>query len=155
MSKEIEKQYGELSKKYKLPDFKELDSEFEISDIEKTNFLLRAIIRRIAEKLDFYTTMLEEILQPVTSNLYVIHETRFFDENEKRQMYNLYCRMMDFNRQSIIISLENNYDNEVDFINSFFNKWKEIKEELLVYVNKMKDSWHTESEIKEDLGYLG
>ena len=88
-NKETEKQYNELKKKYKLPDFKEIDFEFEVSDLEETNFLLRAIIRRIAEKLDFYSTMLEEILQPDTSNLYAMHEIRHFDDDEKKQMYEL------------------------------------------------------------------
>ena len=152
---EIEKQYNELRKKYKLPEFKEIDFEFEISDLEETNFLVRAIIRRIAEKLDFYTTMLEEILQPDTSNLYAMHETRFFDENEKKRMYDLYSKLMDFNRQSIEISLEHNEKNDSDFINDAFNEWKLLKQELLSFVKKMRDSWKIEADIKEDVGYLG
>lgn len=154
-NKEIEKKYNELRKKHKLPEFKEIDEEFEISGLEETNFLLRAIIRRIAEKLDFYTTMLEEILQPDTSNLYAMHETRFFDENEKNRMYDLYSRLMDFNRQSIELSLERNEKNDVDFINNIFNDWKQLKQELLRFVKKMRDSWKAEVGIKEDVGYLG
>ena len=155
MKKEIEKQYIELKKKYKLPDFKEIDFEFEISDIEETNFLLRGIIRKIAEKLDFYATMLEEVLQPDTSNLYAMHETRFFDENEKKQMYELYQKLMNFNRQSIEISLQHNENDDADFINNLLNEWKELKKELLMFVRKMRASWKTEADIKEDLGYLG
>ena len=152
----IETKYNELRKKLKLPEFKSLDSEFEISDLEETNFLLRAIIRRIAEKLDFYTTMLEEILQPDTSNLYAMHETKFFDEDEKKQMYELYTKLMNFNRQSIEVSLEHNENKEADFINSLFDEWKSLKQELLRFVKKMRASWKTEeADIKEDLGYLG
>ena len=154
-SEDIEKQYNELRKKFKLPEFKDLDNEFEISDLEETNFLLKAIIRRIAERFDFYTTMLEEVLQPDTSNLYAMHETRFFDENEKKRMYDLYSRLMNFNRQSIEVTLENNEKNAVDFINSIFNEWNGLKQELLGVINKMKSSWKTETYIKEDLGYLG
>src|SRR3989338_5016175 len=86
---EIEKQYNELRKKYMLPDFREMNTEFELSDLEETNFPVRAIMRRIAEKLDFYTTMLEELLQPDPSNLYSIHESRFFEEDEKKEMYEI------------------------------------------------------------------
>ena len=154
-SEDIEKQYNELRKKFKLPEFKDLDNEFEISDLEETNFLLKAIIRRIAERFDFYTTMLEEVLQPDTSNLYAMHETRFFDENEKKRMYDLYSRLMNFNRQFIEVTLENNEKNAVDFINSIFNEWNGLKQELLGVINKMKSSWKTETYIKEDLGYLG
>jgi len=154
-NKETEKQYNELRKRLKLPEFKEIDNEFEISDLEETNFLLRAIVRKIAEKLDFYSTMLEEILQPDTSNLYAMHETRFFDENEKKQMYDLYSKLMNFNRQSIEVSLGHNEKEDADFINNIYNDWKEFKQELLKYVNKMKASWKIEKDIKEDLGYLG
>src|SRR3989338_4563975 len=91
---EIEKQYSELKKKFKLPEFKEIDNEFELSDLEETNFLLRAIMRRISEKLDFYSTVLEEVLQPDASNLYAMHETRYFDDEEKNSMYDLYKRLM-------------------------------------------------------------
>ena len=155
-TKEIEKQYNELGKKLRLPDFKEIDNEFEISDLEETKFLLRAIIRRIAEKLDFYTTMLEEVLQPDTSNLYALHETRHFDDNDKKQMYELYTRLMNFNRQSIEISLTHNEDEEVEFIKNLLNEWKILKRDLLKFVKKMRTSWNTEeADIKEDLGYLG
>ncbi len=151
-----EQQYSELKKKYKLPDFKDIDLEFEISDLEETNFLLLAIVRRIAEKLDFYSTMLEEILQPDTSNLYAMHEIRYFDEDEKKQMYGLYTKLMNFNRQSIEVSLIHNEKDEIDFINNLFNEWKALKQELLKFVKKMRASWKTEeADIKEDLGYLG
>ena len=85
MPNDIEKQYNDLKKKYKLPEFNEIDREFEFSDLEETRFLLRAMIGRIAERLEFYSTILEEILQPDTSNLYSMHETRYFNENEDRK----------------------------------------------------------------------
>ena len=154
----IEKQYNELRKNHALPEFIEIDSEFEISDLEDTSFLLRGIIRRIAEKLDFYSTMLEEILQPDTSNLYAMHETRFFDENEKKQMYELYTKLMNFNRRSIEVSLSSSSKDEIDeieFINILFGEWKAIKQELLKYVKKMRASWKAETDIKEEIGYLG
>ena len=152
---EIEKQYNELRKKQKLPEFNVIDNEFEISDVEETNFLLRAIIRKIAEKLDFYTTMIEEILQPDASNIYAMHETRHFDEDEKKQMYDLYRKLMDFNRQSIVHSLEHNENDDANFINDIFRDWKELKKELLGFAKKMRASWKTETDIKEDIGYLG
>ena len=155
MQSEAQKQYEELRKRFNLPDFAEIDKEFEVSDLDKTHFLLRTIIRRIADKLDFYSTMLEEILQPDTSNLYAMHETRFFDQKEKNKMYDLYSRIMAFNRKSIEISLNNSEKEEADFIKSVAQEWKIIKNELIPYVKKMKDSWKIEVDIKEDLRYFG
>ena len=154
-SNETEKQYNELKKKFRLPEFRDINNEFELSDLEETSFLLRNIIRRIAEKLDFYTTVVEGVLQPDASSLHTIHETRFFDQDEKNKMYDTYRKLMNFNRMSIEISLEPNEKDEAQLICDFFDKWKEIKHELLRYAKKMKDSWKTETDIKEDLGYLG
>lgn len=155
MPKETEKQYNELRKKLKLPDFREIDFEFEISDIEETNFLLRAIVRKIAERLDFYSTMLEEVLQPEPSNLYAMHETGFFDEDEKKQMNALYSRLMVLNRNSIEVSLTNNENEQSLFVITALNEWKTLKNELLKYVKKMKDTWTSEIEADEDVGYMG
>ena len=154
-NKEIEKQYNELRKKCKLPEFKEIDLEFEISDLEETSFLLRGIIRRIAERLDFYTTMLEEILQPDTAKLYAMHESRVFEEDDKKKMFDFYRKLMILNRRSVEVSLENNDKEEASFINDFMDEWEKIKSELLFYVRKIRDSWKAETEIKEDVGYLG
>lgn len=156
MAQEIEKKYNELEKKHKLPEFKEIDMEFEISDLEETNFLLIAIIRRIAEKLDFYSTMLEEVLQPDTSNLYAMHETRYLTEAEKNQMYGTYTRLMNLNRQSIEVSLEHDEKNEADFISNALEEWKNLKQDILKIVRKMRGSWEAEeADMKDDLGYLG
>ena len=154
-NKQIEAQYNELKKRHKLPEFREIDNEFEISDLEDTNFLLRAVIRRIAERLDFYATVLQETLQPDTSNLYAMHETRFFDEDEKLQMYNLYTTLMNCNRQSIEVSLGNNEHEEAEFISALCGEWKSIKQNILKYIKKMRASWSVEADVKEELGYLG
>lgn len=156
MAQEIEKKYNELKKKHKLPEFKEMDFEFEISSLEDTNFPMRAVVRRIAEKLDFYTTMLEEVLQPDTSSLYAMHEMKYFQADEKNAMYAIYTKLMNLNRQSIEALLERDEKSEADFIITVFDEWKKIKAELLKFVKKMRASWNAEeADIKEDLGYLG
>ena len=154
-NKETEKQYNELKKKFKLPDFKDIDLEFEISDVEETNFLLRVIIRRIAERLDFYTTMLEEILQPDTAKLYAMHESRIFEEEDKKKMFEFYRKLMILSRRSVEASLESNEKEEASFINDFMNEWEKIKSELLFYVRRIKDSWNKDADTKEDISYLG
>ena len=81
MKTETEKQYGELRKKYRLPEFKEMNYEFELSDLDETDFLIKAI----AEKLDFFAGLFEELLQPDGSNLSAMHESRVFEDDEKKR----------------------------------------------------------------------
>ena len=84
-----------------------------------------------------------------------MHESRVFEEEDKKKMFEFYRKLMILNRRSVEISLESNEKEEASFINEFMNEWGKIKAELLSYVKKMKDSWNAETEIKEDVGYLG
>ena len=151
----IEKQWADLRKKYKLPDFKELDLDFEISAIEESNFPARSAIGKISEKIDFYSALLSELMQPDAANIYSMHETRFFDEEEKKSVYNLYCKLMGFNRKCIELSLKNSEKEDAEFISGFFEEWKSIKKELAGIVSKMGDSWSKETDVKEELEYFG
>jgi len=152
---EIEKQYNELRKKHKLPDFREIDFELELQDMEPTAYLFKGIIKRIGEKLEFYSRVIEEILQPDASNIYALHESRFFDEKEKKDMYDIYVKLMNLSRNSLEISLSNDAKSEAEFITRFFGEWKDLKAELVKYARKMRESWKPWADIKEDLGYMG
>ena len=155
MSEETEKQYNELRKKHQIPDFKDMDSDFEISDLAETNFLLRAVIRMINEKMEFCTSVLGDILSPDSSNLHAMHETRHFEDYEKAKAYDLFRRFMFLNRRSVEVLLSKNEKEEAEFISSFYGEWKDLKREFLANVKKMKDAWQTEIDTKEILGYLG
>ena len=155
MASETEKQYNELRKKYRLPEFKEINYEFELSDLDETDFLIKSIVRRIAEKLDFFSGLFEELLQPDGSNLSAMHESRVFEDDEKKEAFDLYRKLMLLSRRTVELSLNGSEKDEAEFISSFFSEWGPIKEEMKKYLNKMKESWKTETDIKEDIGYLG
>jgi hypothetical protein len=151
----IEDQYKKLKSKYNLPKFEDLDKEFEISTIENDKFLIRGIIDKIIDRIDFFSKILEDLLQPDASLLRSMHEARFFEEQDKKDIYELYKKLMGISRESFEVSLKRDEKEEALFINKVFDEWKELKINLLRVVNKMKDSWKKETDIKEDLGYLG
>ena len=155
MTNEIQKEYERLSKKYKLPKFKDIDLVFEISTIEQTAFLLRNIIGKIAEKIEFYRKFLEEFLQPDTSSISGMHEIRFFLDDEKQEIYSLYKKLMKFNRESIETDLTQDEKLEAKYIYNIFNAWAETKKDLLKYTEKMKESWEKETVTDEELPYFG
>ena len=155
MDNEIEKKYIELSKKYKLPKFNEIDAELELSSFDDANFLLKGALRSIVDKLDFYTNLITNLLQPDAASLSSMHETRFFAQDERNEVYSLFKIIMKHYRNAILLILENDEKKQADFLNRFFNEWIEIKKQLLIYIEKMKESWGKETTIEEDLGYLG
>ena len=153
--KNMEEQYSKLKNKYNLPNFQDLDKEFGISSIENDKFLLRETINKIMERVDFFSELLECSLQPDTSSLRSMNESKFFEDKERRIFYILYKKLMVISRESTEVSLKRYEKEEANFINKTFNEWKELKTDLLKFVEKVKDSWKKETNIKEDLGYLG
>ena len=155
MANDIEKEYIELSKKYKLPKFKDIDEEFELSSFESERFLLKDTLRRIAEKLEFYIDVIGNLVHPDGTSISSMYEIRFFSDNEKNEMYMLFKKMMKFHRNVIELVLSNDAKEQAQFLNDFFSEWMEMKNRLRMYIGKMKESWEKETSIQEDLGYFG
>lgn len=153
----IKEEYEKLREKYNLPHFKEIDNEFEISTIDKEGFLLREIRRKIIEKIELYIKILESLLQPDTISLSDIYEYRFFNDEEKRNIFKLFRNLMVFHRFSIETSIDEDDKKTVEFINDFWKEWDKIKKEFSGFIKKLKEEWLKESNIIDDEkgGYLG
>jgi hypothetical protein len=149
-----EKTYVELKKKYGLPEYSEAEQELEISDIESKQ-ILRHVVMKIAEKLEFFTGFLDQALQPDGSSLHSMQEAKFLDEHARKKMYTAYTRLMQMNREILELSLKRNEKDDAEFIRLFFAEWKGIKPELLVFIKMMKDSWKSEEESDDYVGYVG
>lgn len=152
---DIKKEYLKLAKKYKLPNYNDIDLDFEISTIEKKEFLLREIRRKILDKFDGIRDILECIIQPDTSSFSSMYETRIFNEEEKKKIYYMYKTLMTLDRGATIVNLRANEKEEAEYILNTFKEWQKIKPELLEFIEKIKENWEKETSVKEDLGYLG
>ncbi len=152
--KDIKKQYEILRKTHSLPDFNKLNNEFEISSIENKDFLLNEIRRKITEKIGAYTKVLESLLQPDTASLSAMHECKFIEEDEKKNIYSIYKKLTVIDKNSIIASLGDEKEN-ADFINNSFQEWLGLKDSIKHTMKLIKSTWKKETNVKEDLGYLG
>ena len=155
MANEIEQEYAKLSKKYKLPKFKDIDAEFEISSLENEKFLIKNILRGISEKLEFYIEFISNLVHPDGTSISSMYEIRFFSEDDKNDMYMLFKKLMKTHRNIVEMVLKNDEKEQSDFLNKFFADWQDMKKELLKHIEKMKDSWGKQSTIEEDIGYFG
>lgn len=150
----IKKNYKELQKKHSnLPSFEDLDNEFEISLIEEP-FTLRNIRRKAIEKVEYYTKIIEELLQP-ENTLINMYETKAFGDDKKEKIYFVLKKLMFFLRSSAETALKADENEDVNFLCSFFKDWIEIKSDLLEIILKIKGSWEKDTELKEDLEYFG
>ncbi len=150
----VKKLYETLRKKYKLPGFDELDSEFEISAIEAESGLLREIRKQISEKVSDVSSLFQTILQPDT-NLVDLYESRVFDEAEKQRLFELFKKLMVTDRTLMELAIENDEKLDAEFIKSFTAEWKKTKPELLKFIKKLRDSWEKDTDEGEAAGYMG
>lgn len=151
---DIKKKYETLRKKYKLPEFKKIDSVFEISSIDDGKFLTRDIRRKIFDILETYSKSIEGILHP-EATLNNLYESRFFSDKDKESIFKLYKELMVLQKRGLVVSTLENEKEDASFIIDVFNKWNLIKPELNEIFEKLKNAWEKDTDIKEDLSYFG
>jgi len=95
------------------------------------------------------------VLQPDTNSISSMHETRFFNDKEKSDMYALYKTLMKHHKSIAFLILQGNEKEIASFLKSFFNQWPELKIKILKNLGQMRDSWDKETKIDQDLAYLG
>jgi hypothetical protein len=154
MPEEAKKKYDALMREYSLPDFEELDREFDIGKLETESFALKEVRRKIAEKIEFFCKLLEEVLQPDT-NISNLYESKYFNDNEKKEVFDAYKKVMRLHRETAELAIKNDEGEDAGFIKKIFVEMPALKNELLPIVVKLKQSWEKETEEGEKLRYLG
>jgi hypothetical protein len=152
---DIQEKYQKLVKQHRLPRYEDLDGEFEIRNLDDDAFLLNEILRRFIERLEFYAGILNDLMQPEASSMSSMHETRFFTDSEKNEMYGLFKRIMKAQRSALEHLVKHDEARQAVFVSTFFDGWKGMKGEILGIISKIKDSWDKETTIEEDVGYFG
>ncbi|MBU0758424.1 MAG: hypothetical protein KKF44_10225 [Nanoarchaeota archaeon] len=148
------KYYNGLAERFSLPDFVSLNMDFDIEEYEKSDILLYRIRIRMIDKIDEWLKMLEGILQP-DSELFQLIEYKIFSDKKRQEIYALYRKLMKYIRFSNEISLDNSEENNAKFIRDFFDEWTSLKPRLSQIIRDMKKSWEVETDIKQDLSYMG
>jgi hypothetical protein len=142
----------EYCNKNKL-DYSNLDSEFDISSIEKGNFSLK-IAEKIVEKVEKYRKLMEEFLQADGSSFAALMEIKGFDEKDKDKINHIYKDLIMIDREFLVNELENDEKSTLEFIGNYVDKWYKVKLDIIEIIKKAKDSWKKDTNISEELEYL-
>ena len=148
----VEEEYKKL--KYKLPDFKNLDNEFEISFIKEKPLLLKSIRRRVTEKIILCCRIIESLIYPTQSNIITATEAKNFNEDQKKKMEHIYRKLMILERDSLMLDIDPSDKNDVSYINKVFNYWSKLKKEMIMIIGIMKKSWFEEEKLDKN-NYFG
>lgn len=149
-----EDKYGELRAKYGLPEYGMLNYEYELEGIEQDDLILKNIRKKIAEKMEFMVGVLQWILQPDTE-LSALHEAEFFTEDEKEEIIKIYKKLMYYCRYSTRLTVDDSDKENAEFILEADKEIRLVKPNLIVYFDKLKESWTKEISKKDNVGYFG
>jgi len=151
---DIKKEYEALAKKYKLPDYEDLDREFEllyVMDIKEIKYVLRFIRRRINDKVAWACTMIQSILQPNPGSLVNLQESNCFNsKDDKQKLFNLLREMMQVERKSLLLDIKSDEKGDAVFINESYKQWSSFKNEISWIAEKMHKHWSTVQEEKKE-----
>jgi len=157
--KNLKESYKKLQEKYKLPDYEELDQEFELLYMKEIYEITRPLVfirRRIYDKIGWSSGMIQSILQPNPSSPINLEESSFFTKEEKQEkLIKLLRQMMYYARLSLDLDISSTDEEEAEFIKEAFNKWQEFKPAIKEISTKMKEGWKKEIEHKKGHDYMG
>lgn len=151
---EFKKAYLKAAAKHKLPKFDDIDHIFELKVIDRDSYVLRDTRRRMIDKLDHFVKILEGLINPETT-ISGLHECKFFTDEEKTRIFNLYRVLMSYLRQADILSLSSDDKAEALFINQLFKDWPKLEAQLREIITKIRKTWIADDEAKDVVGYFG
>lgn len=152
----MKEEYEKIRKKHGLPDFDALDKEFEISTIEPDGFLLREIKRKMRDRLNYATDVLNKMIQPETSALSDLYEYRCFDDSDKQRIFELFSRVMYLSRKIVESEFLIDEKKDAEVVKEIAEKWPGLRKDILPFVRSLEACWkETPGSDRELKGYLG
>lgn len=153
---ELKEAYENLVKDFPLPEFDDLNADFGIEKIQEddTDFLIREVRRYISDKFGAYLRLIESILQPTNSQMFVFMMIKALSSDDMAKLQEIYKKLARKEIEVIELDLKFDSEKEAAFINSANEMWQEVREELILVVEKIKNNWSNESSsIDRDRNY--
>ena len=143
----LEKEYTPLKEKYKLPDLKMLEEDFDLENLpdKETRFLLREIRKMIIDKISAYETLFETLINPSSPPMYVFSILRSIEEKDKEKIRSIYKKLSRLRIKAIALSAIYNEASEAEFIINSFNIWQELKKEIFDTFENFENNFEKEN----------
>jgi hypothetical protein len=148
---EAQKEYDKLRSKYALPEYKELDREFGIGNLEPSNFVLRSVILKFAERCDYTAKILADLIQP-ENHLADMQEAEHISDSEKKKVNELFKRLSFYEKEFLIVEFDYSDDDAAALIKKFINDWMQMKPDFLRILAAVRGAWK-EKEHSDNQGY--
>jgi len=154
--KTLKEDYKKIQEEHKLPEFNELNDDFNIeklSEIE-TESLVREIRRLMADRFYNYLRFVESILNPVNSPMFVFSIVKTLTTKEKEKLTEIYKKLAKKEIDLIELDVKFDEEKEITFIKESYKIWQDIKEDMLDIIEVIKQNWDNKLD-KNNKGYFG
>ncbi len=151
---QFKKDYAKLRKKYKLPEFRKLNEEFEIERVaeKNTDFLLRGIRGSIERKAESFLKMLEEFINPTFASLASLTLIKSFTDKEKKHIKDGYQNLVGLMLKAAILETDYNEKKEAEFIKEALKMWESTKKGINELMTASEKIWRRKIE-EEKVSY--
>jgi len=137
---DLKKEYEELAKRYKLPDFKEINENFEIEKIDReTDCLARAVRKVIMEKIVNSLGFIELLLNPVNVPRMYVPFIKTMTLDNKKEMERIYNALSEVVLAALELEMDYDEKKEAEAIIKANEKWKSIKPGFKKIVGSIKN----------------
>ncbi len=154
--KKLKENYKKIQDAHHLPNFDKLNADFAIekaAEIE-TDFLIREIARIMAEKFSNYLRLVELILNPANSQMFIFSLIKTMGEEEKKKLSEIYKELAKIELNLIELDVDFSEKKEAEFINNSYKTWMNMKKDFLGVIEKIKSNWDNKHE-NNNKGYFG
>src|SRR3989338_6267546 len=153
---QLKKEYEIFRKKYSLPEFKFMNENFEIENIEfsETELFLKMIRKHMTEKIFFVLRGLETFINPQNAPLFMFYVIKSFSESDKERIKELYKQLAQYEIEAFGLESAYNENKEAEFIKKFCADWKDISNDLMKLYDSMKEG-HNKDTKKAVKSYFG
>ncbi len=141
---ELKELYEKARKKYDLPDFDELDREFELRKIED-GFVISEVRKTILDKIHAFTNWIEPVINPHQHSIHSIVESRVFNKAETDEVFNFYKKLYYHLHRGLLAGLQSE-KHEAEFIKEIWKIYPELKKEITKFIEKITKSWQEAEE---------
>lgn len=154
----LKEDYESFKIKYSLPDFKELEEEFDIEKAaekgRESKLILRDIRRSINDKISAYLHLFETFMNPSAGPIFIFSMIKNIVEDDKKIIKEVYQKLAKI--QILVLKLDTVYNEkaEADFIIQTSKQWNEIKKQIMKLLEKLDQDFDI-SPSSSSRGYFG
>jgi hypothetical protein len=125
---ELKKDYFIFIDKYGLPQFEELNENFEVEKIERrSDFLLRVIRKIVMEKVANSLSFVEMLLNPVNAPRMYFGYLKNLSSEDKKNLDEIYSKLSKLVVRSLRVEVGYSEEGEAELIKEAYKSWEEVK----------------------------